>query len=53
MSIELEAILASNLSTMVFIYGSAIMLVGSMLAVSLLTGKSAWTRQPSLVRSYP
>ena len=36
MLIELEAILSSELSTMVFIYGSAAMLVGSMIAVSRL-----------------
>jgi hypothetical protein len=45
---ELEAILSSELSTMVFVYGSAAMLVGSMIAVSWLCGsRSSPMSQPS------
>jgi hypothetical protein len=53
MLIELEAIFSSELSTMVFIYGSAAMLVGSMIAVSWLgaNGKAIAMPQPISVQS--
>ena len=41
MLIELEAILGSELTTMVFMYGSAAMLVGSMIAVTWLCGSDS------------
>ena len=53
MSLELEAIFGSQLVTTVFLYGSAAMLVVSMLAVTWLTRKPTPERQPKLVRSYP
>jgi hypothetical protein len=54
MLIELEAILSSALSTTVFMYGSAALLVGSMFAVAWLRGsRSTPMSQPSFgVQSY-
>jgi len=43
MTSELEAILGSDLVTMVFLFGSAVMLIASMIAVTWLTGRRSDT----------